>query len=123
MRAISVVASGVLNAPEPVIPLSVTITFPADEQFDGGSVPWDTPSVGVPGTVSVVGGVEPYNYLWTFVATGGIDSITDDTLEICTIETALFGGGNPNVVTLTVTDSAGSPAVEFDSANVNVQAS
>ena len=104
----------------PAGPLSVTITFPADLQFSGAAIPWDTPTVGVPGTVSVTGGTEPYSYQWT-EAGSGIDSITNDTTANPTINTNVSGGGNPNEVTLTVTDA--DLTVAFDTADVNVEAS
>lgn len=107
------------SVPPPSGSLSVTITFPADFQFDNASFAWLSPSVGAPGTVSVTGGTEPYSYQWTETGSA-ITSITDDTTANPTINTALFGGGNPNGVMLTVTDA--DLTVESDTAVVNIQA-
>jgi hypothetical protein len=102
-------------------PLSVAITFPSDIQDSAAAIPWDTPTAGVPGTVTVTGGALPYSYLWTRTGNGAIDSISNNTTVNPTLNTNAFGNNDPDTVTLTVTDD--DSTVEADSALVNVEAS
>lgn len=53
--------------------------------------------------------------------TYSIPTMTNDTTANPTINTNVSGGGNPNEVTLTVTDA--DLTVAFDTADVNVEAS
>jgi hypothetical protein len=101
----------------PPEPLSVTITFPSDLQNDSASFLWTEPSVGDPGTVVITGGALPYSFLWTFTDVA-LESISNETEEICTLNTSEFGHFDPSIVTLTVTDD--DSTVEADSADVFV---
>ena len=98
----------------PAGPLSVTITFPGGAV--GGADTWTN----FGGTVSVSGGTEPYNYAWTVQSGSDIFSIINETTANPILSMDPLGG-NPSVARLTVTDSAGSPAVEFDEATVTAE--